>query len=211
MKKYILAIACMFSAITGFAQDALTIENAVIDAGQTGTLNVILTNPETGFIACQFDVTLPAGLDVQRTSAGKVSKAKTCALTDRSSNEEEEFEFNFTIAEVGTGNNQYRFTMYNDNNAPFLGASGGAIMVLTVTASDSFAGGEGKIHAITLTNENRKGVSPDDATFTVSSAAGINDLKVDGSNAPAYNLAGQKVADGFKGIYIQNGKKMIQK
>ena len=204
-----LAVACMFSAMTGFAQDALTIENAVIDAGQTGTLNVILTNPETGFIACQFDVTLPAGLDVQRTSAGKVSKAKTCALTDRSSNEEEEFEFNFTITEVGT--NQYRFTMYNDNNAPFMGVSGGAIMVLTVTASDSFAGGEGKIHAITLTNENRKGVSPEDATFTVSSAAGINDLKVDGSKAPVYNVAGQRVENPAKGIFIQNGKKVVVK
>ena len=209
MKKYIIAIACMFSAMTGFAQDALTIENTVIDAGSTGTLNVILTNPETNFIACQFDVTLPAGLDVQRTSAGKVSKAKTCALTDRSANEEEEFEFNFTITEVGT--NQYRFTMYNDNNDAFMGASGGAIMVLTVTASDGFSGGEGKIHAITLTNDQRKGISPDDATFTVGTATGINDLKVDGSKAPAYNLAGQKVADGFKGIYIQNGKKMIQK
>jgi hypothetical protein len=30
-------------------------------------------------------------------------------------------------------------------------------------------------------------------------------------NAPAYNLAGQKVDKSFKGVVIQNGKKMIQK
>ena len=199
----------MFSAMNGFAQDALTIENTTIEAGQTGTLNVVLTNPETNYIACQFDVTLPAGLDVQRTGAGKVSKAKTCALTERSANEEEEFEFTYTIAEVGT--NQYRFTMYNDANAAFMGTSGGAIMVLTVTAADSFAGGEGKIHAITLTNESRKGFNPADATFTVSTASGINDLKVDGSKAPAYNVAGQRVDNPAKGIYIQNGKKVVIK
>ncbi len=31
------------------------------------------------------------------------------------------------------------------------------------------------------------------------------------ANAPAYNLAGQKVAEGFKGLVIKGGKKMIQK
>ena len=41
---------------------------------------------------------------------------------------------------------------------------------------------------------------------------GINTVKaVEAENAPAYNLAGQKVADGFKGIVVKNGRKMIQK
>lgn len=200
----------MFSAMTSFA-DGLIIENATIDAGETGQLNVMLVvnNPETNYIACQFDVTLPAGLDVQRTAAGKVSKAKTCELTGLSSNEEEEFEFNFTIAEVGT--NHYRFTMYNDANAPFMGTAGGVILRLNVTASDSFAGGEGKIHAITMTNGARQGYSPEDATFTVSSTTGINDLKVDGSDSVYFNLAGQRVENTTKGLYIQNGKKLILK
>ena len=50
MKKYILAIACLLCAVTGFAQDALTIENASIKAGETGELNVILTNTEKSYI-----------------------------------------------------------------------------------------------------------------------------------------------------------------
>jgi hypothetical protein len=41
--------------------------------------------------------------------------------------------------------------------------------------------------------------------------AGINTVKaVEAENGAAYNLAGQKVADGFKGVVIKNGKKMIQ-
>ncbi len=36
MKKYIFAIACLLSSLTGFAQDALTIESASIKAGETG-------------------------------------------------------------------------------------------------------------------------------------------------------------------------------
>ena len=42
--------------------------------------------------------------------------------------------------------------------------------------------------------------------------AGINNVTVaEAENGAAYNLAGQKVADGFKGVVIKNGKKMIQK
>ena len=210
MKKYIIALVCMFSAMTSFA-DGLIIENATIDAGETGQLNIMLviTNPETNYIACQFDVTLPAGLDVQRTAAGAVSKAKTCELTGLSSDEEEEFAFTYTIKEIEPSH--FRFTMYNDTNEPFRGAAGGVIMKLNVTASDSFTGGEGKIHAITMTNGSRQGYSPEDATFTVSSTTGINDLKVDGSDSVYFNLAGQRVENTTKGLYIQNGKKLILK
>jgi len=42
--------------------------------------------------------------------------------------------------------------------------------------------------------------------------AGINNVTVaEAENGAAYNLAGQKVADDFKGVVIKNGKKMIQK
>ena len=41
---------------------------------------------------------------------------------------------------------------------------------------------------------------------------GISVVKNSNSvNAPTYNLAGQKVSVSFKGIVIQNGRKMIQK
>ncbi len=49
--------------------------------------------------------------------------------------------------------------------------------------------------------------------FEEGTGTGIQDIKsqtID-LNAPAYNLAGQKVDKSFKGVVIQNGKKMIQK
>lgn len=43
-------------------------------------------------------------------------------------------------------------------------------------------------------------------------SSGINTVKAELNNdAPVYNLAGQKVDNGYKGVVIQNGKKMIQK
>ncbi len=42
--------------------------------------------------------------------------------------------------------------------------------------------------------------------------AGVNIVKATANaDAPAYNLAGQKVADGFKGLVIKNGKKYMMK
>ena len=39
---------------------------------------------------------------------------------------------------------------------------------------------------------------------------GIQNVKVAAENAPMYNLAGQKVAEGYKGVVIQNGRKVIK-
>ena len=47
---------------------------------------------------------------------------------------------------------------------------------------------------------------------SVSIVTNINTIKTDADvNAPAYNLAGQKVDKSYKGVVIMNGKKMIQK
>lgn len=50
------------------------------------------------------------------------------------------------------------------------------------------------------------------AHFLSYNAASVNNIKADvNANAPAYNLAGQKVNDNYKGVVIKAGKKMIQK
>jgi hypothetical protein len=189
MKKYIFAIVCLLSSMTGFAQDALTIENSGIKAGETGILKVILTNTEKTYINCQFDFTLPAGLDVQRTSSGAVSKKNTCALTDRTINEEDEWEFNYTLAEPSKG--LFRVTMYNDGNFPFMGNSGDAIMTLKLTASSEFAGGEGKVSAIVVTDVERNSINMSDAAFTVSNTTGIKDVNADGAVKGTYKYVGK--------------------
>ena len=46
--------------------------------------------------------------------------------------------------------------------------------------------------------------------FTPGTETGINTVKTVETKAPAFNLAGQRVKNGFKGITIQNGKKVIK-
>ena len=46
----------------------------------------------------------------------------------------------------------------------------------------------------------------------VKATSGVSAIKADvDANAPAYNVAGQKVAEGYKGLVIKGGKKVIQK
>ncbi len=57
-----------------------------------------------------------------------------------------------------------------------------------------------------------KGESVASNVFTIGVVDGISSVAVETKdNAPAYNLAGQKVNDSFKGVVIKNGKKVVVK
>jgi hypothetical protein len=47
--------------------------------------------------------------------------------------------------------------------------------------------------------------------LTVEGGTKINSINANDSNAPVYNLAGQRVSKAQKGVYIQNGKKVAVK
>ncbi len=210
MKKYLLAIAFVISAMTGFAQDALTIENLALTPGETGNLNVILINQELNYRACQFDFTLPTGVDVQRTSSGKISEKKSLALTPRSLNEDDEWEFIPGLAEPS--DRLFRVTMYNKDNNSFMGESGGAILTIAVTAAADFVSGEGKVSAIVLTSaDGKQTIKPADATFVVGDLTGISSVKAAAQQGEVFDLQGRRIVAPQKGVYIQNGKKIVVK
>lgn len=71
-----------------------------------------------------------------------------------------------------------------------------------------------KLNAITFTNTGEQCCYVIKVTIaTGSESTGIQTVKAEtiDVNAPIYNLAGQQVDKNFKGVVIQNGKKMIQK
>jgi hypothetical protein len=53
--------------------------------------------------------------------------------------------------------------------------------------------------------------APGKSKEDMTSIEAIKNAVAKDANAPIYNLAGQKVNKSFKGIVLQNGKKMIQK
>ena len=58
------------------------------------------------------------------------------------------------------------------------------------------------------------GAEPESVEADFDHPTGIQNIKsnaIENANAPIYNLAGQQVDKSFKGVVIQNGKKMVQK
>ena len=203
MKKYILAIACLLSAMTGFAQDALTVEDAAIKAGEAGELNIILSNPGQQYIACQFDIDVPAGLTIPKNARGSFAANTSYTIPERADG--------FVVGITEQGDNHYRVTMYNNDNYDFMNQSG-AILVLKVKAEETFVGGAGKIYEIVLTNANRESVKPEAAQFAIAETTGISNVeKAEQKGGTIYNLAGQKVSKAQKGVFIQNGRKVVMK
>lgn len=67
-------------------------------------------------------------------------------------------------------------------------------------------------HSYVVTVVYDKGESAASNIVTLSVLSGINSVSVETvDNAPAYNLAGQKVNDSFKGIVIKDGRKVVVK
>ena len=64
-----------------------------------------------------------------------------------------------------------------------------------------------------VTNEDGKEKmgSPRDLNITSSTPVGIDTVKSDNSDGPAYNLMGVPVDAGYRGIVIKNGKKIVIK
>lgn len=111
-----------------------------------------------------------------------------------------------TITGIGSSNNgvgYIGFPVYAECDYTF-GASGSKMSALAVYYSAE------EVSTITLVD--------DDQTLTElvlkgsSDETGISSVKsTEESNAPIYNLAGQKVNSSTKGILIQNGKKFVNK
>lgn len=84
------------------------------------------------------------------------------------------------------------------------------IMCANGATSVTFTYGGKQVNFVVDVDYNESGY---DSQYDPKQATGIQTVKNEtiSLNAPMYNLAGQKVAEGYKGVVIQNGVKRIQK
>ena len=206
MKKLFFAAVCAFMSMSAMAQDVKCfIDDVTIGQGEKKTISLNLTNGDTKFCACQFDVQFPAGITVEYDE------------------EEEEYIASLTEDRKGSdhslkmskvGDNAYRAVVMSMGNKSFKGTEGALVNISIVAAADAAKGEfEGNIADAKFTPKSGTSVTFDKVPFkvTIGDATAIKSVKagVD-ANAPVYNLAGQKVNKNFKGVVIQNGKKMVK-
>lgn len=156
------------------------------DFGNAKALKVIMEYPVRDGKYCQ-----GASIKINTTVAGKLS---------------------VTYSNTGTRSEESLRRYLNVNGTNY--GDGTMDTEQTTTADIAVAAGE-------VTISGRMGTDTETAqflryykvVFTKSSDTGIDAIKTaeKDNNGAIYNLAGQKVENGYKGLVIKNGKKMIQK
>ena len=109
---------------------------------------------------------------------------------------------------AGNGVGVIKFNVYADCNYIF-NAVGSKMTLAGVCFSEK------PVDVILVNGEAEDGSAlPNVTLFTSGDPTGITEVvadKADNANAPAYNIAGQRVSKNAKGLVIINGKKYINK
>lgn len=112
------------------------------------------------------------------------------------------------VASAGNGVGVIKFNVYADCNYIF-NAVGSKMTLAGVCFSEK------PVDVILVNGEAEDGSAlPNVTLFTSGDPTGITEVvadKADNANAPAYNIAGQRVSKNAKGLVIINGKKYINK
>lgn len=202
MKKFYLTMFAMLCGVAAMAENkvfANSIENAA--PGSTQKLEIQFETEESVVLkSFGFRLEMPEGFK---------AKAKSNITLGRLSEEcEEEEYFGVEVINAADGNKMY--AAYLTNNEVFQGNSG-VIMTIPFTIDAAVAEGVYNIKLyrgdLGITNtDNYEAVIP----VGVGKPTGITTATADDANAPIYNVAGQIVSKAQKGIYIQNGKKVLK-
>ena len=151
MKK-IIAIACMaWMALTGIYAGNISVEDVQIQAGDTKTVSISLTNTETNLVGFQMDLTLPEGISINKAE---------CSLGSRIVDPDQ-------VLTIGKqGDNVYRLTSTSLALTPISGTSG-TLLTLSLTAANDSRGGTATLSNIRFATSNSGRVTMSDTSFNI--------------------------------------------
>jgi len=205
MKKIFFAAVALLMSAGAMAQGTVKffIDDFSIAQGEKKTISVNLTNPDNKFTGFQFNLTLPEGITVDLNKKGKPNVSLN----------EDRIEDQTVSSSLNNG--VYTVLSFSMTSSDLYDTEG-ALVYLPVTAAADAAKGsaEGSLTNVKLSPKSGTSVTFDKVPFkvTIGDATAIEYVKAGADvNAPAYNLAGQKVNKNYKGVVIQNGKKIAVK
>ena len=202
MKTIKLFVAIVATMLAGnMYGQSITGSDVEIEAGGTAKLSFTITSDRKAAIA-EFRLALPEGISIPYDEdeddyvyeLGSDMTLKTHSAT---------------IKKQESGN---YYVLVSNSSAKEFKAETGVYLIVDLKAAEDAVSGQAVMKTIVLGDINaQKMNTADEATFNVTvKTTGIKSIEANGSDAPAYNLAGQKVNNGFKGLVIMNGKKVVK-
>ena len=202
MKKIKLFVALVATMLAGnMYGQTVTASDVEIEAGKTADVSFSINADSKAAIA-EFRMTLPEGISVKYDADEEdyvYELGSDMTLKSHSA----------TIKKQDNGN---YYVLVCNTSAKEFKANSGVYLTLTLEAAETAVSGQAVMKSIVLGSlaaEQMNTVT--EATFNVTvNTTGINSIEANAQDAPAYNLAGQKVNKGFKGLVIMNGKKVVK-
>ena len=208
MKKFYMTMAAMLCGVAAMAQDAtgagnyLYVEDITEDPGTTAVeMAVGMNNSDETVTAVSFKIGLPEGVTLTLNKKGKPQ-----ATVDDDRKEDHQAAF----TDIPNSADKM-LSVYSLNVEPFYENTGTIVTVpLTVAADGEYTV---RLYDISIANTAKESIaSESELEFKIIVGdTGINGINAQDSNAPIYNVAGQRVSKAQKGVFIQNGKKVAVK
>ena len=212
MKKIYMTMVALLCGVAAMAQTAsLTVPESIEAVkGGEGEIEIGMT-ADAALAAVGFHIALPEGCEIYSyyddDEEETVFPKSDYVLSERCYKDGEKVH---TAALQFTNEGLVQVAVSSNPPSNFTGREG-AIITLKFNVSEDAQDG-----VITIKNANastKKGVNVAlaDVTVPVGIKTAIKGINADDSNAPIYNVAGQRVSKAQKGVYIQNGKKVAVK
>ena len=222
MKKIYMLMVAMLCGVAAMAQEVegLYINPIKVEKGETAaTLELCLrAKTELGVQGFSTRIQFPEGVNVKLKKSGNP--------VDMSVSEDYENGHSAEWMKCTDGNWQLAVKSANPFNPMAAGDEyiDGCIIEIPITISEEVAAVDGtypiKLYMISISGLDNTSLTLN-GTFvtefeaadglTVGEGTGIIGINADDTNAPIYNVAGQRVSKAQKGIFIQNGKKVAVK
>ena len=186
VKRLFWAVMTMLLPMCAAATPAtLSIEDFTISAGQTKEMLIDMNNPSDEITLIQFDLRLPDGLSIA-TEGGEM----LIDIAGRTTWRKHSLNAN-TLGDIT------RFLLSSSTNAVISGSSG-AVISITLTASDNFNGGTIKLENQLLVTPAAVETKPADYSYTIEGSSPVTgDIPINTTTFPDENFRNWVLAQSY--------------
>jgi hypothetical protein len=217
MKKISFIVALIASMFAGNAMaqhlsaSAVTFDKKTNPTEATLVINLSSEKLPAGV---EFNVVLPSGFDFKRNKSGNITEKTLVASRGEALEiveEDEDPVFKISFDPIDGGLN---FTIVDYDGGMFNSKEGELVTLnLTCPSDQELCEVKGKLELVMLSDYDGTIAENEVQEFDVFviDTDAINSINADGTEGDIYNTAGQRVSRTSKGLYIQNGKKVVKK
>jgi hypothetical protein len=171
MKIKIALVSLAWLCIAGAHADVISVQDISMNAGETKTVEIIITKPNYEYVGFQMDLILPDGISINKAECSMVSRFYGSSSGAVSMFIDYGTEETLTIGKQG--DNVYRMISTSLSLTPF---DPTMVLKIALTAAVDTKGGKVKVCDIIFVTQDAGSRFVDDVSFNISVEGGLSSL-----------------------------------